>query len=171
MLIAIAVAAVDQGTKALALARLSQDHRVTLVGDLLGLRLAFNAGTVLSFGSGSTWLLTVLAALVSLVIMPVVVSRARDVRRTVGLGLIWGGAVGNLVDRLAANPGFGRGRVTDFLAYGDLFIGNLADVALAAGVAVLGVLSWQAGRAEARSAGTPTLERSPSSTREPVERP
>ena len=60
----------------------------------------------------------------------------------VAIGLVWGGAVGNLLDRLFAPPGFGRGHVTDFLAYGNLFIGNLADVALGAGVIVLGLSLW-----------------------------
>ncbi len=59
----------------------------------------------------------------------------------VAIGLLWGGAVGNLLDRLFAPPGFGRGHVTDFLAYGNLFIGNLADVILGVGVA-LGLLLY-----------------------------
>lgn len=57
---------------------------------------------------------------------------------------MWGGAVGNLLDRLLAPPGFGRGHVTDFLAYGNLFIGNLADVILGVGVA-LGLLLYLRG--------------------------
>ncbi|HAJ17553.1 MAG TPA: signal peptidase II, partial [Microbacterium sp.] len=65
-LLAFAVAAsavlIDQGTKALALARLSEQARIPLLGDLLGLQLAFNPGTVMSLGSGSTWLITLIAA-------------------------------------------------------------------------------------------------------------
>ena len=55
----------------------------------------------------------------------------------VGLGLVLGGAVGNLVDRLLNPPSFGQGQVTDFLAYGDLFVGNVADVFVVAGVGLV----------------------------------
>ncbi|HAJ17552.1 MAG TPA: signal peptidase II, partial [Microbacterium sp.] len=61
-------------------------------------------------------------------------TRARTAGWAVVIGLIWGGAVGNLLDRLFAPPGFGVGHVTDFLAYGNLFIGNLADVIIGIGV-------------------------------------
>jgi len=141
-LIACAVAAgavlIDQGTKALALSRLSEQARIPLLGDWLGLQLAFNPGTVMSLGSGSTWLLTIIAAAASVALL-IAATRARTAGWAVAIGLLWGGAVGNLLDRLLAPPGFGRGHVTDFLAYGNLFIGNLADVILGVGVA-LGIL-------------------------------
>lgn len=138
-LLACAVAAgavvIDQGTKALALAQLSEHDRVPLLGDWLGLQLAFNPGTVMSLGSGSTWLLTLIAAVASVALL-IAAGRARTEGWAVAIGLLWGGAVGNLLDRLFASPGFGRGYVTDFLAYGHLFIGNIADVILAVGVAL-----------------------------------
>ena len=46
------------------------------------------------------------------------------------LGLLLGGALGNLTDRLSANPGPGRGHVVDFIDYFGLFIGNVADIAI-----------------------------------------
>ena len=146
-LLACAVAAgavlIDQGSKALALAQLSEDDRIPLLGDWLGLQLAFNPGTVMSLGSDSTWLLTLIAAAASVALL-VAATRARTVGWAVAIGLVWGGAVGNLLDRLFAPPEFGRGHVTDFLAYGNLFIGNLADVILGFGVA-LGVLLYLRG--------------------------
>ena len=51
----------------------------------------------------------------------------------VALGLLLGGALGNLVDRLLRAPGPGRGHVVDFIDYFGLFIGNVADVAIVAG--------------------------------------
>ena len=51
--------------------------------------------------------------------------------------LVLGGAVGNLVDRLVNPPSWGQGHVTDFLAYGDLFVGNVADVFVVAGVGLV----------------------------------
>ncbi|WP_249353879.1 signal peptidase II [Microbacterium sp. 2FI] len=126
----------DQATKAVALGGLSQDERIPLLGDLLGLQLAFNPGTILSLGAGFTGLLTVFGV-VAVVVLAMAAARARNGWWAVGIGLILGGAIGNLIDRLFAPPGFGVGHVTDFLAYGNWFIGNLADVALGAGVIVL----------------------------------
>ena len=65
--------------------------------------------------------------------------RATSTAWAVAIGFVWGGAIGNLIDRLFADPGFGRGHVTDFLAYGNLFIGNIADIAIGIGVG-LGIL-------------------------------
>ena len=147
-LLACAVAAgavlIDQGTKALALTHLSEHERVPLLGDALGLQLAFNPGTVMSLGADATWVLTVVATAASVALL-VAASRARMAGWAVAIGLLWGGAVGNLLDRLLAPPGFGRGHVTDFLAYGNLFIVNLADVILGVGV-TLGLLLSRASR-------------------------
>lgn len=138
--LALAVAAIDQGTKALAIAELSTRERIPLIGDLLGLQLAFNPGTVMSLGSGSTWVFTTISALASVALL-FAAFRTASVAWAVVVGFIWGGAVGNFSDRLLAAPGFGRGYVTDFLAYGELFIGNLADVALGIGVG-LGIIQF-----------------------------
>ncbi|MDX2377582.1 signal peptidase II [Microbacterium sp. LRZ72] len=132
---------IDQTSKAAALAGLSERERIPLLGDLLGLQLAFNPGAILSFGSGATWLLTLLGT-VATVLLLAAATRARTSWWAVGIGLILGGAIGNLIDRIFSPPGFARGQVTDFLAYGNLFIGNLADVALGAGVVVLTRILW-----------------------------
>ncbi|KNC25686.1 hypothetical protein FF38_03556, partial [Lucilia cuprina] len=110
---------------------LSQEERIPLLGDLLGLQLAFNPGAILSLGAGVTGLLTLLGV-GAVVLLVVAAARARTGWWAMGIGLILGGAIGNLIDRLFSPPGFGVGHVTDFLAYGNLFIGNLADVALGA---------------------------------------
>ena len=147
LLLAVAVAAgavlIDQGTKALAAAQLSEVGRIPLLGDWLGLQLAFNPGTVMSLGSDSTWMLTIIATVASVALL-IAATRVRSTGWAVAIGLVWGGAVGNLLDRLFAPPEFGRGHVTDFLAYGNLFIGNLADVILGFGVA-LGLLLYLRG--------------------------
>lgn len=134
-LIGLAMALVDQTSKLLALGTLSEGERIPLIGDVFGLQLAFNPGTVMSFGAGSTWVFTTISALATIG-LGVAATRVPSLPWAVAVGLIWGGAMGNLWDRLAAPPGFGVGHVTDFLAYGDLFIGNLADVALGVGVAL-----------------------------------
>lgn len=156
-----AIVLVDQATKAAAISTLRQDRRVPLLGDLLGLQLAFNPGATLSLGSGATWLIS-LIGLGVVVVLIVAATRARTLWWAMGIGLTLGGAIGNLTDRVFAAPGFGVGHVTDFLAYGDLFIGNLADVAIGVGLAMLGLEMWVRRRPSApRPAGITGM---PSST-------
>lgn len=167
--IACVVAAVaviiDQASKAWALRVLSERERIPLLGELFGLQLAFNPGALLSLGASATWLITLLGSVMTVVLL-IAASRARTIGWAIGIGLILGGAVGNLVDRLFSPPAFGRGRVTDFLAYGDWFIGNVADVALGAGVIVLLASLWARHRTTLAStmneaAPTTTMETAP----------
>ncbi len=122
--VAAGIVVIDQATKAAALAALSAEARIPVLGDLFGLQLAFNPGAILSLGPGFTGVLTLVGA------------------GAVAFGFILGGALGNLIDRLSSPPGFGVGHVTDFLAYGNLFIGNLADVVLGIGVILLLGITW-----------------------------
>ena len=145
------VVLIDQATKAAALSGLSETARVPLLGEVFGLQLAFNPGAILGLGSGSTWLLTLLGV-GAVVVLFIAALRARFLWWAAGIGFILGGALGNVIDRLFAPPGFGRGYVTDFLAYGNWFIGNLADVALGIGVLILAIGLWVRRRETARAA-------------------
>ena len=140
-IVAAGIVVIDQATKAAALATLSEETRIPLLGDLFGLRLAFNPGAILSLGSGFTGVLTLVGA-GAVVWLIIAALRARTAGLAVAFGFILGGALGNLIDRLFSPPGFGVGHVTDFLAYGTLFIGNLADVALGIGVILLLGITW-----------------------------
>lgn len=138
VVIAASVLLLDQLSKQWALASLEEGVRRALVGDLLGLQLVFNPGAALGIATGMTWVLTVVAT----VVVVVVVRASRRLGSTtwaVALGLLLGGAIGNLIDRFAREPGFARGEVVDFIAYLDWFVGNVADVAIvvAAGLIVL----------------------------------
>jgi len=141
--VALAVAGLgvvlDQGTKAVAASNLPPGERTPLVGDLLGLSLIYNPGAAFSLGAGATWIFSVVGVIAASATIVFAV-RLRGVRWGIALGLILGGAVGNLIDRLVNPPSFGQGHVTDFIAYGDLFVGNVADILVVAGVAMLGLL-------------------------------
>lgn len=143
--LAFAVLVLDQVTKVLATRLLSQDDPVPLIGDIITLQLVFNPGAAFSFASGMTWIFTIIA----LGVVVVVVRIARTIGSgwwAVMLGLLLGGAAGNLMDRLFRDPGFGRGHVVDFINYSGFFIGNLADIAIvgaAVGIAVLAVLGLE----------------------------
>ncbi|WP_345752553.1 signal peptidase II [Microbacterium rhizophilus] len=128
--------ALDQGTKALAAARLTPGERVPLLGDLYGLSLVHNPGAAFSLGAGSTWIFTTAGVLASVAVVVFAV-RLRGLRWGLALGVVLGGAVGNLVDRLRNPPAIGQGHVTDFLAYGNLFVGNIADVLVVVGVGLV----------------------------------
>jgi len=130
----------DQATKAWALAGLDEGVRHPVLGDLLGLQLLFNPGAALGLATGTTWLLTVVAITVVVVIIRVS-RRLGSTGWTIALGLLLGGALGNLVDRLIRDPGVFMGHVVDFIAYGDLFVGNVADIAIVAAAGLLMLLS------------------------------
>lgn len=138
VLIAIAVVAADQATKVWALSALTEGERTPILGDLLGLTLVFNSGAALSIATGQTWILTLAALAVTIVVLRVA-GRLGSRTWAVALGLLLGGAVGNLIDRLIREPGVGRGEVVDFIAYADWFVGNVADIAIvaAAGLMIL----------------------------------
>lgn len=140
LLLAAVVVLVDQLTKEWALANLTEGIRDPLVGDLLGLTLVFNPGAALSLASGTTWLFTVAAIGVSVAILRVA-PRLGSRGWAVGLGLMLGGALGNLLDRLLREPGFAVGHVVDFIAYSDWFVGNVADIAIVAAAGLIVLLS------------------------------
>ena len=134
-LAAVAIA-LDQLTKALALARLGNGIRVALPGPLRGLRLVRNPGASLGLGSGSTWVISLIALAACLLII-VLALRTTSMLWTLVLSLAFSGAAGNLIDRVAYASGFLDGAVVDFLDYG-WSVGNVADVYLTlAGAAVV----------------------------------
>ena len=135
VLLAVAIVS-DQASKAWARVALGDGSDRPILGELLSLRLVHNSGAAFSLGANSTWLLTVF----TLLIMGFLGALAIRVRRSstlLAIGLLMGGAVGNLIDRLTADPGFGVGHVTDFIAYGTWFVGNVADIWIVLGAAWL----------------------------------
>ncbi len=136
LVVAVLAVVLDQGSKALAVAQLTPGERVPLVGDLFGLSLVYNPGAAFSLGSGTTWIITLIGLFASVTVI-VFAMRLRGARWGLALGLVLGGAVGNLIDRMLNQPAFGRGHVTDFLAYGDLFVGNVADIFVVIGVGLV----------------------------------
>ncbi|WP_263120694.1 signal peptidase II [Cellulomonas sp. RIT-PI-Y] len=140
--LAVGVLVLDQLTKAWALSGLEEGVRHPVLGDALGIQLLFNPGAALGLATGTTWLLT----LIALVVIVVIVRVSRRLGSTgwaIALGLLLGGAVGNLIDRLVREPGFGRGHVIDFIAYGNLFVGNVADIAIVVAAGLLMILSFR----------------------------
>lgn len=140
LLVAVVTLLTDQLSKVLALAHLTPGRPTDLVGSWLRLNLIRNAGAAFSLGDRATWLLTIIAIAV-LVGIGTMARKLGSRSWAVALGLILGGALGNLVDRFFRAPGPGRGQVVDFIDYFGLFIGNVADIAIVGAAAFIAVLS------------------------------
>jgi signal peptidase II len=133
----------DLASKLLVVATIDPGENIRLLGGALYLTHARNTGAAFSFAEGFTVVFTLIAVAVAVVI----VRTARRLFSTawaVALGLVLGGAVGNLIDRVFREPGFLRGGVVDFLSVfgpdGRVYpIFNLADSAIVCG-GILGAL-------------------------------
>jgi signal peptidase II len=136
--LAVVMVAIDQWTKQLALDALTDAPPKRILGGLIYLDLTFNKGAAFSFGEGFTFIFPIIAIVISSAILWF----ARGLRSwpwAVAMGLILGGAVGNLLDRLFREPGPFRGQVVDFISAfapgGENFaIFNIADSCLSVGV-------------------------------------
>ncbi|MBC9002305.1 signal peptidase II [Micromonospora aurantiaca (nom. illeg.)] len=135
---ALLAVAIDVASKSAAAAWLP-GRSVELLGGLY-LRLTRNPGAAFSIGTDFTPVFTIVAVAV----IAGISWYARNVTHrgwATALGLIVGGAAGNLVDRLFRAPGVGRGHVVDFLYLDWWPTFNLADSFLVCGVAVAVLLS------------------------------
>ena len=140
MAVAAVVLTLDVVTKVLAVKLLPPGQPVPIIGDTVTWTLVRNSGAAFSMATGYTWLLTLIAT-------GVVVGIFWMGRRlvspwwAVGLGLILGGAMGNLVDRFFRAPGPLRGHVVDFLSVGWWPVFSVADPSVVGGAILLVVLS------------------------------
>ncbi len=140
LVIALLVLLADQLTKLWATSSLKEGEYHSLIGTLLGLQLTYNSGAAFSFLVNATWVFTIVAALA--VIALLWFSRLVGSRSwAVAFGLLLGGAVTHLGDRLFRAPSFGQGHVVDFIAYANWFIGNVADIAIFFGALLALVLA------------------------------
>lgn len=141
---AAVVVALDQATKHWALQAL-QDDPIDLIGSLR-FNLVFNDGAAFSLGSGRTTAIAVVGLAVASYLL-VLGWRADRRRWAVGLGIIFGGAAGNLLDRLLrAGDGVLGGHVVDFIDLQWWPVFNVADVALWVGIGLLLLHSSREGR-------------------------
>ena len=138
--VAAVVLALDVVTKVLAVRLLTPEQPVSIIGETVTWRLVRNSGAAFSMATGYTWVLTLIAT-------GVVIGIAWMGRRLVspwwalGLGMILGGALGNLVDRFFRAPGPLQGHVVDFVSIGWWPVFNVADPAVVGGAILLVGLS------------------------------
>jgi signal peptidase II len=149
--VAVAVLTADAISKALVLARLPGHPPVRLLHGLITLDLTFNAGA--AFGVGTSY-----TAVIALIVCGVIVSIIRTARRlrslswTIALGLLLGGALGNLGDRLFRPPGPFRGAVVDWINLPHFpWTFNLADASITCAAVMIAVLAMRGVRIDGRS--------------------
>ena len=131
----VTIIIVDQLTKIWAVAALS-DGPVSIVGDEIELRLTRNPGGAFSRFQGVTPLLAIGAVIVTIFLVRAL-RRTTDPFIVIGLTLVLGGALGNLVDRILRSPGFLRGHVVDFVSVGSFPVFNVADSCITIGAILL----------------------------------
>jgi signal peptidase II len=147
------VLVLDQLAKAWAVRTLGDGSSIEVVGELVQLRLFRNPGAAFSFATGTTWIFTLIATAASIAI----VRASRHLGSplwALALGLLLGGALGNLTDRLFREPGFPQGHVVDFIDLPRLFVFNIADASITCAAALIALLSWRGVRVD--GSGTPS---------------
>jgi signal peptidase II len=113
-LVALGIYGLDQVTKYLIVKNLTEGQQVNVIGDILQFHFVKNSGAAFSLGTGVTWVFSLVAAAV-VVFLIIYAPRIRSFSWAVLFGLLLGGALGNLSDRLFRQPRFGEGHVVDFI--------------------------------------------------------
>jgi signal peptidase II len=152
VLIALAVTSlgivvVDQLSKAWAVAVMeprivSGEGPIYLVGTLLRFTYTENSGAAFGLGAGYTWIFTIVAIVVGVVI----VRFARTITSlpwALALGGLLGGLLGNLIDRLTRPPSPGLGSVVDFIGLPNFPVFNVADIAITVSAITMVILAWR----------------------------
>lgn len=130
--VAVAVLGLDLTTKIIVVATLTGRAPIRLLGGFLHLRVDRNPGAAFSFAPS----LTILFSLIAITVIVVILRSSRRIRSApwaVTLGLLLGGATGNLVDRIFRYPGVFRGWVVDWIQVPHWPVFNLADSAIVCG--------------------------------------
>jgi signal peptidase II len=131
------VVALDQLTKTYAESVLERGEFVPLFGEGVGWQLIYNPGGAFGLPLPS-WVFLVVTVLV-VVLVARALPRTSLLTAAIAYGLLLGGAIGNVIDRLVrtGDPGFGGGYVVDFVAWGSFPRFNVADSAITVGFVLL----------------------------------
>ncbi|RLP83340.1 signal peptidase II [Mycetocola lacteus] len=144
-IIAAAGLSADQFAKYLVTTNLTLHEPVPIIGDFLVFYYIKNPGAAFSLASGMTWIFSILASAV--VIAIIVFARRGKIRSrawAVMIGLLLGGVLGNLTDRLFREPSFGLGHVVDFISTPWMLpaVYNVADILIVSSMGLFLILSF-----------------------------
>jgi signal peptidase II len=141
-IVAAVAYALDLITKIIVVDKLEGHDPIEVIGTWLRFQAVRNPGAAFGIGEALTVVFTVIAAAVIVVIARI----ARKLYSTpwaVALGLLLGGALGNLTDRVFRSPGVFQGHVVDFIAPAHFAVFNLADSAIVCGGVLIVLLSFR----------------------------
>ncbi|WP_045732395.1 signal peptidase II [Pseudarthrobacter chlorophenolicus] len=130
----------DQLTKMWVTSSMVEGERIPVLPPLLHWYFIRNSGAAFSIGENVTWVFSIIMAAVAIAIL-FQVRKLGSVWWALALGLLLGGALGNLTDRLFREPSFGMGHVVDFIQLPNFAIFNIADSAVVSAVAIICILT------------------------------
>jgi signal peptidase II len=168
---AVAVVVLDVITKQLAIQSLRPEHVPhRIIGNVVRFTLAFNPGAAfsMSLGANSRYIFGAFAVVALVILFRLYrVTKPGDTMRTLALGLAWGGAAGNLIDRFRSPRG-----VVDFIdiGFGDVrfWTFNVADSAVTIGALMLAWVLWREDRRALAIAAAEAAARDSTRTTEPA---
>ncbi|OEJ96639.1 signal peptidase II [Streptomyces thermolilacinus] len=142
MAVAIVAYLLDLGSKMLVVAKLEHHDPIVVIDGLLKFEAVRNPGAAFGIGEAFTVVFTVIAAVVIVVIVRLA-RKLYSLPWAIALGLLLGGALGNLTDRIFRAPGVFEGAVVDFIAPAHFAVFNLADSAIVCGGFLIVILSFK----------------------------
>ncbi|MFI7340582.1 signal peptidase II [Streptomyces sp. NPDC050085] len=134
--------ALDLVSKLIVVAKLEHRDSIRILGDWLQLEVIRNPGAAWGIGEAFTIVFTLIAAAV-IVVIARLAKKLYSTPWAIALGLLLGGALGNLTDRIFRAPGVFEGAVVDFIAPKNYPVFNLADSAIVCGGILIVLLSFR----------------------------
>ncbi|MFG2331172.1 signal peptidase II [Streptomyces sp. NPDC048604] len=141
-LVALFAYLLDLGSKILVVEKLEGHEPIRVIGDLLKFEAIRNPGAAFGMGEAFTIIFTCIATVVIIVIVRLA-RKLYSLPWAIALGLLLGGALGNLTDRIFRSPGVFEGAVVDFIAPAHFAVFNLADSAIVVGGFLIVILSFR----------------------------
>lgn len=138
--LAVFAYAFDQLTKLWVTSTMTEGERIPVLPPLLHWYYIRNSGAAFSIGENVTWVFTIVMVAVSVAIL-LQLRKLGSVWWALALGLLLGGALGNLTDRLFREPSFAMGHVVDFIEFPNFAIFNIADSAVVSSVVIICLLT------------------------------
>lgn len=132
----------DLISKIIVVEKLEHHPPIEIIGDLLKFEAVRNPGAAFGMGEAFTVIFTCIAAVVIVVIIRLA-RKLYSLPWAIALGLLLGGALGNLTDRIFRSPGVFEGAVVDFIAPAHFAVFNLADSAIVCGGILIVLLSFR----------------------------
>ncbi|GHB15002.1 MULTISPECIES: signal peptidase II [Streptomyces] len=140
--VAVLAYALDLVSKMIVVAKLEHEEPIEIFGEWLKFDAIRNAGAAFGIGEAFTVIFTAIAAVVIIVIIRLA-RKLYSLPWAIALGLLLGGALGNLTDRIFRAPGVFKGAVVDFIAPAHFAVFNLADSAIVCGGILIVILSFK----------------------------